>query len=105
MSEERLKTVLITGANRGIGFEFVRQYAVKGWNVIAGARTPEAATELQELAGQHATVSIEKLDVSDPSSIDALAAKLDGVAIDVLINNAGLFGDFASQTFGTIDFD
>jgi len=105
MSDAHPKTVLITGANRGIGFEFVRQYAVKGWAVIAGARTPDAATNLRELAGQYATISIEKLDVSDPSSVDALAAKLDGVAIDVLINNAGVFGDFATQTFGAIDFD
>jgi len=105
MSGEHSRTVLITGANRGIGFEFVRQYAVKGWTVIAGARTPDAATDLRELAGQEANISIEKLDVSDSSSVDALAAKLDGVAIDVLINNAGMFGDFASQTFGAIDFD
>jgi NAD(P)-dependent dehydrogenase (short-subunit alcohol dehydrogenase family) len=105
MSENQPRTVLITGANRGIGFEFVRQYAGKGWSVIAGARTPERSDELQELAGQSATISIEQLDVSDPASVDALAGKLDGMAIDVLVNNAGVFGDFATQTFGAIDFD
>jgi NAD(P)-dependent dehydrogenase (short-subunit alcohol dehydrogenase family) len=101
----RNNTVLVTGANRGIGFEYVRQYAQKGWHVIAGARDPERAENLRELAAGFDTVDIEQLDVSNVSSIDALAARLEGQTIDVLINNAGLFGEFETQAFGAIDFD
>ena len=96
-------TVLITGANRGIGFEFVRQYAAKGWHVIAGARDPLGATDLKALTEEYPKVTIVKLDVSDLESIDALAAKLSGQPIDLLINNAGYFGEFANQAFGAIN--
>jgi len=101
----RNDTVLVTGANRGIGFEFVRQYAQKGWHVIAGTRDPERADDLRELAAGSDAVDIEQLDVSSVASIDALAAMLEGQTIDVLINNAGIFGEFETQAFGAIDFD
>lgn len=104
MTERNENTVLITGANRGIGFEFVRQYAVKGWAVIAGARSPEHAQSLDQLAAQYPEIRIVTLDVSDPESIDSLAAELAGQPIDLIINNAGVFGEFPSQAFGTIDF-
>ena len=97
-------TVLVTGANRGIGFEFVRQYAQKGWHVIAGVRDPDRCDELRALASGNDAIDIEKLDVASVASIDALAARLAGQPIDVLINNAGIFGDFADQSFGAIDF-
>lgn len=97
-------TVLITGANRGIGFEFVRQYADKDWRVIAGARQPAAADALQALATDHDNIEIVTLDVADVASVDALAAGLAGQTIDVLINNAGIFGEFATQAFGALDF-
>jgi len=98
-------TVLITGANRGIGFEFVKQYAAKNWYVIAGARNPGAAADLKALTEEYPKVTIEQLDVSDLDSIDALAAKLSGQPIDLLINNAGYFGEFADQTFGAINHE
>ena len=79
-------TVLITGANRGIGLEFARQYAADGWTVIGTARRPEAADDLAAL-----DVEILQLDVTDSDSIAALAASLEGRGIDMLINNAGLF--------------
>ena len=80
------RTVLITGANRGIGLEFARQYAADGWTVIGTARRPAGAEELAAL-----DVEIMQLDVTDRDSIAALAASLDGRAIDMLINNAGIF--------------
>jgi NAD(P)-dependent dehydrogenase (short-subunit alcohol dehydrogenase family) len=101
-------TVLITGANRGIGFEMARSYASAGYKVIATARKPEEAEELQALAKANANIAIEKLDVTDTAAIDALAAKYKGVPIDILINNAGVLGDKKRQGFGTIsyaDFD
>ncbi|MBM3515417.1 MAG: SDR family NAD(P)-dependent oxidoreductase, partial [Alphaproteobacteria bacterium] len=97
------ETVLVTGANRGIGLEFARQYAAKGWTVIASARDPAAADDLQALAKANARIAVERLDVTDAASIAALAAKHRGSAIDVLINNAGAFGARAEQTFGSFD--
>ncbi len=81
------RTVLITGANRGIGLEFSRQYRAAGWNVIATAREPAAAKELIALGEG---VRIEKLDVTLAESIAALAKSLEKQPIDLLINNAGL---------------
>ena len=71
-------TVLITGANRGIGFEFVKQYADLGWNVIATCRNPDSAQELAELVAQHDNVSMARLDLTDHEGIDALAAEYAG---------------------------
>lgn len=98
-------TVLITGANRGIGFEFAKQYAEKGWRVLAGARNPDGAGDLQALSEEYPDVSIEQLDVSDPDSIDRLAGKLSGQAIDLIVNNAGIFGEFGDQMFGDLKID
>jgi NAD(P)-dependent dehydrogenase (short-subunit alcohol dehydrogenase family) len=101
-------TVLVTGANRGIGLEFVRQYAAKGWRVIATARDPDGAHELQALAAANGTarVSVERLDVTDAADVAALAAKYRGQPIDVLVNNAGLTGDFLGrgQKLGSLDY-
>jgi NAD(P)-dependent dehydrogenase (short-subunit alcohol dehydrogenase family) len=98
-------TVLITGANRGIGLEFARQYAERGWRVIATARDPQSATELKSFAKGQKNVVLEKLDVMDHPGIDALAAKYAGQPIDVLINNAGLMsGPAKGQMVGTIDY-
>lgn len=98
-------TVLITGANRGIGFEFAKQYAEKGWRVLAAARNPDGAGDLHVLSEEYPAVSIEQLDVSDPDSIDRLAGKLSGQAIDLIVNNAGIFGEFGDQMFGDLKID
>ncbi|MEZ5458941.1 MAG: SDR family oxidoreductase [Steroidobacteraceae bacterium] len=98
-------TVLITGANRGIGLEFVRQYAERGWAVIATARKPAEATELAALAQQHKGVRIEMLDVASVDSIAALGKRLAGQPLDVLVNNAGVLGDLPPQTIGSLDQD
>jgi NAD(P)-dependent dehydrogenase (short-subunit alcohol dehydrogenase family) len=96
-------TVLITGSDRGLGLEFARQYAAQGWDVIATARNPDGAKDLKDLAASHKNVSIEKLDVTSDSDIAALAAKLKGKPIDLLLNNAGTAGDPKVQTLGTLD--
>ena len=88
----RAETVLVTGSNRGIGFEFVKQYAERGWTVIATARNPEKAAALKALAAQHATITIDKLDVTKDDEIAALVTKYKGQPIDILINNAGISG-------------
>ena len=97
-------TVLITGSNRGIGFELARQYAERGWGVIATCRTPERADALKALAERHPNVVIERIDVTDSAGIDRVADKYRDVPIDVLINNAGILGDNDKQKFGTLDF-
>lgn len=97
-------TVLITGSNRGIGLEFAKQYAERGWNVIATARKPRKAEDLKKLAKTHSKLVIEQLDVTDVLSISALAKKYHGKPIDVLINNAGILGNTNAQILGQFDY-
>jgi len=93
-------TVLVTGSDRGIGLELVKQYAEMGWTVIATARKPAKAKELKELAAKNSKVAVEKLDVVKEGDIKALAGKYRGKPIDLLINNAGILGDGRTQTLG-----
>jgi NAD(P)-dependent dehydrogenase (short-subunit alcohol dehydrogenase family) len=89
-----MKTTLITGANRGIGLEFTRQYASDGWRVLACTRRPDQSDALNTLAAQHpGQISVYRLDVADDSAIDQLASSLTGQPIDLLINNAGVYTD------------
>jgi NAD(P)-dependent dehydrogenase (short-subunit alcohol dehydrogenase family) len=97
-------TVLITGANRGIGLALAREYAGRGWKVIATARRPDDAAELKALAAGGADLSIEKLDVTHDADIAALAARLRDVPIDVLLNNAGSNAGGRGQVFGELDY-
>ena len=100
-----MPSVLITGANRGIGLEFARQYLADGWQVYAACRNPDSASELRRLAdgGGH-KLKVMALDVTNPSSTKAAAAELDDQAIDLLINNAGVMGA-RGQSIGNIDYD
>ena len=84
-----MPSVLITGANRGLGLEYARQYNQLGWDVIACTRKPDSP-ELRELNQQQ--LRIFMLDVTDHAAIDELSAKLSELAIDILINNAGTTG-------------
>ncbi len=99
-----MSTILITGANRGLGLEFCRQYAEKGWSVIACCRNPAQASELNALSQRHAGIQVEALDVAQFDQIDGLAQKTSASDIDVLINNAGVYDDQRSQGFGQLDF-
>ncbi len=100
-----MPSTLITGANRGLGLEFARQYLNDGWQVYATCRDPEAASELHHLADASGDrLEILALDVTDLATIKAAAAELDWQAIDLLINNAGV-GGARDQTIGNIDYD
>jgi NAD(P)-dependent dehydrogenase (short-subunit alcohol dehydrogenase family) len=91
-----MPTVLITGANRGIGLEFAREYAAEGWRVHAACRDAAKAGDLRAVKGD---VTVHALDVADDKALDALAEKLKGEAVDVLINNAGILdGDGFGRT-------
>lgn len=97
-----MPTVVITGANRGIGLEFARQYAADGWTVIATCRDLSNPSGLADVAG----VELFALSVDDPASIKAFAGALKGRSIDLLINNAGIMGpDLAAQSKDGIDVE
>jgi NAD(P)-dependent dehydrogenase (short-subunit alcohol dehydrogenase family) len=84
-----MPTMMITGASRGLGLEFARQYAGAGWRVIATVRSPAKAQALRALAGE---VAIHGLDVADFAAVRALGRELARDSIDVLIANAGIAG-------------
>lgn len=91
-----MPTILITGANRGLGLEFARQYAADGWRVLATVRDPMAGRAASE-AGAEVYVA----DVADAGSIRRLKDSLKGAPLDVLLNNAGTYGE--RQSLGDLD--
>ena len=99
-----MSTVLVTGANRGLGLEFCRQYAEAGWQVIACCRNLGAAEKLSDLEQLHNNLRIFSLNVENFSEIDNLSSQLADENIDVLINNAGVYGDENAHSFGSLDF-
>ena len=101
-----METVLITGANRGIGLELASRYAATGNRVLACCREPEKATKLQALAKSRKGLTIHGVHVADAKSVAALAAEIRTAPIDILINNAGMSGpDGAKQSLANMDFD
>ncbi len=90
LAAEGKPTVFITGSNRGIGFEFVRQFAARDWRVIATARAPQDADDLQALAAGDPDIVIERLDVTDHARVDELAEQYRDRPIDILLLNAAL---------------
>lgn len=96
-----MPTILITGASRGLGLEFARQYAADGWRVFATCRRPEASADLREIWGD---VHVREMNISDEIQVTGVAYDLRGEPIDVLLNNAGIVGpEDGSATFGSID--
>ena len=93
--------ILITGANRGIGLEFASQYLDRGDSVIATCRDPEKSAALQALQATNPNLQIRQLDVSSDESLHRFAAELGDEAIDVFINNAGVYGP-RSAGFGQV---
>ncbi len=99
-----MSTVLVTGANRGLGLEFARQYAADGWKVYAACRDPDAAQELAQVAAESGgAIRVLALEVTDAASVRAAAQSLAGEAIDLLINNAGV-GSPKKQRLGSLDY-
>ena len=100
-----MPSTLITGANRGLGLEFARQYWADGWEVYATCRDPESASELRRLAKDSGErMRILAMDVTDAGSVKGASAQLNKQAIDLLLNNAGV-GGARGHTVGNIDYD
>ncbi len=100
-------TVLITGTNRGIGLEFVRQFSERNWNIIATARKPAEAEDLNAIAATYPQLVIEQLDVTDHAGIEALAARYAEQPIDLLLSNAAITPRYktAFGRAGKVDYD
>lgn len=99
-----MKKILITGANRGIGLALVNTYLQAGWHVLATCRDPQAATELNALAPTYPELQVFALDVANYDQMAELSEKLAPVAIDVVINNAGIYGP-KGYAFGETDIE
>ena len=94
-----MTTIMITGASRGLGLEFARQFYSEECRVIATCRNPKKANELNSIGD----IDVHSLDVTDDKSVSNLADKLRGENIDILINNAGVIGQ--RDGFGRLDYD
>ena len=97
-----MTTVLVTGANRGLGYEFVKQYSENKFDVFACCRNVNEAKKLKELAEISENIKIYELDVGNIKTIKNLSQQLQNEKIDVLINNAGIY---RSSTVGNINYD
>jgi len=99
-----MATILVTGANRGLGLEFTRQYLSEGYAVIAATRNPGAAHRLRQLErDSKGNLSLVEADVADSASVRRAASNIQTPAIDILINCAGVLGG-DGQTIGSIDY-
>lgn len=105
-----MSVVLVTGANRGIGLELVRQYSEAGYRVHACHRSESEA--LDSLASNAESVTAHRIDITDHEAVDWLADSLNDESIDILINNAGRYGKIGlavggaeDQAFGNSDYD
>jgi NAD(P)-dependent dehydrogenase (short-subunit alcohol dehydrogenase family) len=101
-----MPNILISGANRGIGLEFARQYAEANWRVLATCRHPAEAVALQELATRE-NVTVHRLDVTRPDDICDIAWNVRDTPIDVLLNNAGVYLEwhYLGPELGAIRYD
>ena len=100
-----MKTLLITGANRGIGLEFCNQYAADGWRVLACCRGPDKADALNRLAARYPElIKLHALDVTNHAQIEQLARTLSDETIDLLINDAGVYPAADKHGFGHTDY-
>lgn len=99
-----MPSVFITGTNRGLGLEWVRQYAHERWRVYASCRHPAEALELAALARGNPSVTIHRLDVTRADDIRAIIWEMEGNSVDVLICNAGIYLEKGLPEFGCLRY-
>ena len=100
-----MNSVLVTGSNRGLGLEWVRQYALQGWRVYATCRFPDQADDLQQLVTAYPNVSIHRLNVTSQEDIQLMASELHDIPLDLLINNAGVYEErWGKDKLGQINY-
>lgn len=98
-----MKTVVISGANRGLGLEFALQYAARGDRVVAGVRDPAKATELAGAAeASGGLLTVHALDVGSDASVAAFAGEVGDTPVDILVANAGVFGGDRQHKLGEV---
>ena len=95
-----MRTLLVTGANRGIGLALLRTFAADAWRIHACCRQPDKAKDLKAVAGD---IRVHRLDVTDGLRVAGLARELADEPVDILINNAGVYGPRTG--FGETDYD
>jgi NAD(P)-dependent dehydrogenase (short-subunit alcohol dehydrogenase family) len=101
-----MATVLITGSARGIGFELAKQYAEAGHRVLATTRSPDKAHKLRAVAeASNGRMTLHRIDVSNMETVTATAAEVGGVPIDIIINNAGVWGGLDKELLANMDYD
>lgn len=101
-----MPTMLVTGSNRGLGLEWVRQYAAAGWTVHATCRDPDEADELNALADDNTRLQVHRLDVTKPEQLAVVARELRDEPLDLLVNNAGVYFErWGRDPVGSIDYD
>jgi NAD(P)-dependent dehydrogenase (short-subunit alcohol dehydrogenase family) len=101
-----MPNILVTGSNRGLGLEWVRQYAELGWRVFATCRYPEEANDLAALAKQYPQISIHQLDVTRDDQLQALTEELGDTPLDIVVNNAGVYFErWGQDKLGRIDYE
>jgi NAD(P)-dependent dehydrogenase (short-subunit alcohol dehydrogenase family) len=102
--DEKISTVLIVGASRGLGLALASEYLTRGWRVIATVRT-DAGTGLHDLGERYAgRLEIDRLDIASADEIEGLRRRLSGRSLDLLFVSAGVTNDPA-QTIGEVSTD
>lgn len=100
-----MPSILITGSNRGLGLEWVRQYLDLEWRVYATCRYPELAEELKQLQRHHPNLSLHQLDITKADHVQRICQELTGGKLDILVNNAGVYYErWAKDKLGFIDY-
>ncbi len=101
-----MANILITGAARGLGYELARQFAAAGHRVFATCRNPAGAARLQAAAAaSDGLLTVHAMDVGDMASVKACAEELHDLPVDILINNAGVWGGLDTQVLANMDYD
>lgn len=105
MTNSAANSILVTGSNRGLGLEWVRQFAADDWRVFATCRYPSEADGLKRLAEQFPNISLHRLDVTSHEDLYALRRELNDQSLDILLNNAGTYLEKGELSLGHINYE